>query len=80
MAGSAGLITYNVFKNPAWFNIFRHLHHPMILLTLMAFYGAKTNDKAIIGGMAGGFTVFLLALWSLLLFFFEHFIDLIYVF
>ena len=39
-AVSAGLVTYNLFRNPQWFHIIKVAYHPMILLSLMAFYGA----------------------------------------
>ena len=59
MASSAGLITYNAFKNPAWFNFLRL--HPYTWVGALALYGAY-YDKAAVGGVAGGYLAFLAAL------------------
>ena len=53
MAASAGLITYNLFQNAHWFR-FTKLN-PFMILALMTLYGVYWNDKAAIGGMAGGY-------------------------
>ena len=58
MGATAGLVTYNAFKNPAWFKWMRL--HPYMWLTALALYGAYGNDKAAIGGMAGGYVAFML--------------------
>ena len=60
MAGTAGLITYNCFANPAFFR-FRHAN-PLFVLSGLALYAAFYNDKAAVGGIAGGYLAFLLAL------------------
>ena len=58
MGGSAALITYNCFANGKWVNFMRL--HPMIWLSALAAYGAFGNDKAAVGGIAGGYLAFLL--------------------
>ena len=58
MAATSGLVTYNAFKNPQWFKWMRL--HPYMWLSALALYGAFGNDKAAIGGMAGGYLAFLL--------------------
>ena len=60
MAGTAGLITYNVFANPQWFKYAGI--PPLFWLALMTFYGGYWSDKAAVGGVAGGYLAFLLAL------------------
>ena len=60
MAGTAGLITYNAFANPHWFKFARIT--PMAWLALLTFYGGYCGDKAAVGGIAGGYLAFLLAL------------------
>ena len=63
LAGSSALIAYNTFANPTWFNIMsKWTHFPLMNLALLALYGAYYNDKAIIGGVAGGYAAMLLAL------------------
>ena len=62
LAGSSALITYNLFANPQWFNYVKYAHHPMVLLGLLTLYGVYYNDKAIIGGVAGGYAAMSLAL------------------
>ena len=57
MGGSAALITYNCFANGSWVHFMRI--HPMIWLSSFAVYGAFNNDKAAIGGIAGGYLAFL---------------------
>ena len=57
MGGSAALITYNVFANGSWVNFMRV--HPYLWLTALATYGAFGNDKAAVGGIAGGYLAFL---------------------
>ena len=59
MASSAGLITYNAFRNPQWFKFLRL--HPLSWVGALALYGAY-YDKAAVGGVAGGYLAFLLAL------------------
>ena len=58
MGITAGLVTYNAFANPSWFKWMRL--HPYMWLTGLALYGAYGNDKAAIGGIAGGYLAFLL--------------------
>ena len=60
MAGTAGLITYNAFANPSWL-AFRGMN-PFVWLSLMTLYGVYGHDKAVVGGVAGGYLAFLLAL------------------
>ena len=60
MAGTAGLITYNVFANPSWLMVKQI--NPFIWLSLLTLYGAYGHDKAVVGGVAGGYLAFLLAL------------------
>ena len=57
MGGSAALITYNVFANGKWVNFMRI--PPYVWLAALATYGAFGNDKAAIGGIAGGYLAFL---------------------
>ena len=52
-AMTAGLVTYNAFKNPSFFTFMRL--HPYTWLTALTLYGAYGNDKAVQGGIAGGF-------------------------
>ena len=59
MASSAGLITYNAFRNPAWFKFMRV--SSLTWVGALALYGAY-YDKAAVGGVAGGYLAFLLAL------------------
>ena len=42
---SAGLVTYNVFKNPAWFTYVRM--HPLGWLAGLTLFAAFQNDKAV---------------------------------
>ena len=56
-AMSAGLITYNIFKNPQWFTLLRI--HPMIWMAALTAYAGFGNDKAAVGGIAGGYLAFL---------------------
>ena len=58
MAASAGLITYNVFANPHWFKLMNM--HPYFWLVAGCMYGSFYNDKAAIGGIAGGYLAFML--------------------
>lgn len=59
MAPAAGLIAYNVFRNPGWFKYgFRAL--PM--LAVLGLYGALYEDRAAIGGMGLGYLAFVLGL------------------
>ena len=60
MAGTAGLISYSVFANPNWL-MFKGMN-PFIWLSLLTLYGAYGKDKAVVGGVAGGYLAFLLAL------------------
>ena len=60
MASSAGLITYNCFKNPNWFKCMRL--PPYMWVIALAMYGGYYNDKSAVGGVAGGYLAFLLAL------------------
>ena len=57
MGGSAALITYNCFANGGWMSFMRM--HPYMWLTALAAYGAYGNDKAAIGGIAGGYLAFM---------------------
>ena len=60
MASSAGLITYNCFRNPNWFKFARV--PSLFWVVALAMYGGYYNDKAAVGGVAGGYLAFLLAL------------------
>ena len=53
MAGSASLITYNIFQNGHWFRFTKM--NPYLILALLTMYGVYWDDKAAIGGMAGGY-------------------------
>ena len=59
-AGTAGLVAFNLFSNPTWFN-FRH-PDPRLLLATMVLYGAFYNDKAVLSGTSVGYLAFLMAL------------------
>ena len=59
MAPAAGLITYNVFRNPGWFKFFLR---PLPLLAALTLYGAFYNDRAAIGGVGAGYLAFLFGL------------------
>ena len=59
MAPAAGLIAYNIFRNPAWF---KFLVSPFGALTLLALYGALYKDRAAIGGLGIGYLAFLFGL------------------
>ena len=56
MAPAAGLITYNVFRNPGWFKMFLR---PVPLLAAIAFYGALYNDRAALGGLGASYLAFI---------------------
>ena len=56
--GSAGLIIYNAFRNPAWFSAV----NPYALIGAISLYAAYTGDRAVFGGMMGGFLSYLLLL------------------
>lgn len=62
IGGTSALITYNVFKNPHWFNAIKYVPLPFLLLAAMSMYGAHEKDFGIIGGVTGGFAAMLLAL------------------
>ena len=59
-AGTAGLITYNVFKNPQWFASLRF--SPLLLLAALTTYGVFQKDQAVLGGVGGGYLAVILAL------------------
>ena len=59
MAPAAGLITYNVFRNPSWFKMFLR---PVPLLFALSLYGAFYNDRAALGGIGAGYLAFLFGL------------------
>ena len=59
MAPAAGLIAYNVFRNPAWFQAFLR---PVPLLALLALYGTFYGDRAAVGGMGLGYLTFVFGL------------------
>ena len=59
-AGNAALITYNAIKNPAAFTYFRV--HPLTWVAALSLYGVYNSDQAAMGGVAGGYLAFLLAL------------------
>ncbi len=59
MAPAAGLITYNVFRNPGWF---KFLLRPLPLLAALSLYGAFYGDRAAFGGIAAGYLAFLFGL------------------
>ena len=56
MAPAAGLITYNIFRNPGWFKAFLR---PVPLLFALALYGAFWGDRCTFGGMSVGYLAFL---------------------
>ena len=56
--GSAGLIIYNAFRNPAWFSSI----NPYALIGAISLYAAYTGDRAVFGGMMGGYLSYLLLL------------------
>lgn len=56
---SAGLIAYNIFKNPVWF---KYAVGPIGFLSLFALYATFYNDYAAFGGLGAGYLVFLLGL------------------
>ena len=58
--GTAALVTYNLFANPAWFKFARL--PPLMWLAALALYGGYYDDKAAVGGLAGGYLAFILAL------------------
>ena len=58
--GTTALVTYNLFANPSWFKFARL--PPLVWLAALALYGGQWNDKAAIGGIAGGYLAFILAL------------------
>lgn len=60
IGGSSALITYNVFKNPQWFNFFRRIPSGYFLLVALTAFGTYTKDMGIVGGVAGGFVASLL--------------------
>ena len=55
---SAGLISYNVFKNPQYFSYYRV--HPMVGLSALVLYAGYGTDVPVAGGLAGGYLAFLL--------------------
>ena len=59
MAPAAGLIAYNVFRNPGWFKLFLR---PVPLLAALTLYGAFYGDRAAIGGVSLGYLAFLFGL------------------
>ena len=59
-AANASLITYNAIRNPQMFSYARV--NPYAWVALLAFYGVYNDDKAALGGVAGGYLAFLLAL------------------
>ena len=60
MGVTAGLVTYNLFKNPEWFKYGRM---PVwFWLAALGLYGTYQGDKAAVGGMAGGYLAVLAAL------------------
>ena len=56
MAPAAGLIAYNIFRNPGWFKFFLR---PVPLLAALTLYGAFYGDRAAIGGISLGYLAFL---------------------
>lgn len=59
MSLSAGLIGYNVFRNPAWF---KYALNPYSFLGLLILYSAFYNDRAAVGGLSLGYIAFLAGL------------------
>jgi membrane associated rhomboid family serine protease len=59
MSLSAGLVAYNVMKNPQWF---RYLLGPVGYLSLFALYGAFYNDRAALSELGAGWLLFVLGL------------------
>ena len=60
MAGSAGLLAYQCFRNPKWFNNFPGKSMGFFFGFLV--YSMMYNDKAALGGVGAGYAAFLLAL------------------
>ena len=58
--GTTALVTYNLFANPTWFKFARL--PPLMWLAALALYGGSFDDKTAIGGLAGGYLAFILAL------------------
>ena len=56
---SAGLIAYNVMKNPQWF---KYAIGPAGYLSLFVLYGAFYNDRAALSGVGAGWLLFLLGI------------------
>ena len=57
---SAGMMTYGVYRSPAYFALWRF--QPLTYMTLILAYGLFYDDKAVIGGLAAGYAAFLMAL------------------
>ena len=57
--GSAALLTYTSFANPAYFSMWKM--SPLMITALTLGYGVYFDDKAVVGGIAGGYAAFLLA-------------------
>ena len=59
LAGSSGVLVYNLLRNPAWFT-----WGPSALtwLAVLSFYGFDTGNRYLNGGLLGGYLTFLFAL------------------
>ena len=60
LGGVWGLVAYNVFKSVQHFHLLRL--SPMSCLAVGMFYGLYTDDKAVLGGIAAGYSAFFFAL------------------
>ena len=58
--GSMALLTHTAFRNPAYFGLMRIA--PLSMVAGAAAYGIYFDDAAIVGGIIGGYSAFLLAL------------------
>ena len=56
---SAGLLTYNIFKNPGWFRI---LPGPAGLFAALGFYSIYYHDRVAFGGLGLGWLAFIIGL------------------
>ena len=57
---SAGLITYNAFKNPQFFTALRF--NPLLFAAALTTYGIFYSDAGVLGGVTGGYLAVILAL------------------
>jgi hypothetical protein len=55
----ASLITFNVFRNPAWFKWGR-MH--FVWIALLMLYGGYANEKTVFGGVGAAYAAVLMGL------------------